>query len=99
WFSEPELARGRDFARPQHAIALARSALEFGALAALALRPPEPLRRPWSHPVAGGAVTAAGLSLVLTVPGLPLRAVARTRSLAVGLDTQSWCAWAADLAK
>jgi STE24 endopeptidase len=99
WFSEPELARGRDFARPQRGLALVRSGLELAALTTLVRRPPEPLRRPWSHPVAGGAVTAAGLSLALTLPGLPLRALGRRRSLAVGLDTQSWGGWAADLAK
>ncbi|HYZ81998.1 MAG TPA: M48 family metalloprotease, partial [Solirubrobacteraceae bacterium] len=50
-------------------------------------------------PAAGGAATAAGLSLALSVPTLPLRAVSRRRAMAVGLDTQSWSAWVVDVAK
>jgi STE24 endopeptidase len=100
WFSEPELARGRDFVRPQRALALARSGLEFAALTAIVARPPAPLlRRRWPRPAVGGALTAAGLSLGLSVPGLPLRAVGRRRAIAVGLDTQSWGGWVSDLAK
>jgi STE24 endopeptidase len=99
WFSEPELARGRDYARPQRALALARSGLEFAALIAIVRRPPAPLGRPWSRPAVGGALTAAGLSLGLAVPGVPLSAVARRRAIAVGLDTQSWGGWASDLVK
>jgi STE24 endopeptidase len=99
WFSEPELARGRGYARPQRMIALVRSSTELAALVAVVRRPPAPLRRPWSHPLAGGAMTAAGLSLALSAPGLPLRAVARRRAVAVGLDTQTWGGWASDLAK
>jgi STE24 endopeptidase len=99
WFSEPELARGRDYARPQRALALVRSGVELAALTALVRRPPRLLHGPWSHPVAGGALTAAGLLLALTTPGLPLRAVARRRAVAVGLDTQTWGGWTSDLAK
>ena len=49
--------------------------------------------------MAGGAATAAGLSLGLSLPTLPLRAISRRRAIAVGLDTQSWGGWAGDLAK
>jgi STE24 endopeptidase len=101
YFSEAELARGRRYARPQLALGMASEALELGILVALALRPVGPLRagRRWEQPVAGGAAVAAGLGLAMTAATLPLRAAARRRRIAVGLDTQSWRGWLADLAK
>jgi STE24 endopeptidase len=99
YFSAAEIDRGRRFARPQLALGLTRGAIELGALAAVVREPPAILRRRWRRPVAGGAAAGAGLSLALSVPGLPLRAIARRRSVAVGLDTQTWRAWAGDLAK
>ena len=77
---------------------LARSVIEAAALAAA--RPPAAracCAAPGGvarRPAAGGAVTAAGLSLALSLPTLPLRAISRRRAIAVGLDTQSWGAWA-----
>jgi STE24 endopeptidase len=99
YFSTEEIERGRRYARPQLALLLTRSLIDAAALAALVRRPPRALRRTWSSPAAGGAATAAGLSLALSLPTLPLRAVSRRRAMAVGLDTQSWGAWAGDLAK
>jgi STE24 endopeptidase len=49
--------------------------------------------------VAGAALAAAGLSVALTVAGLPLSALARERAREVGLVTQSWAGWAGDVAK
>jgi STE24 endopeptidase len=101
YFSEAELARGRRYARPQLALGVVSAAVELGILVALALRPAGPLRagRRWDQPVAGGAAVAAGLGLAMTVTTLPLQAASRRRRIAVGLDTQSWGAWLADLAK
>src|SRR5450755_1498712 len=99
YFSEAEIARGRRYARPQTALALARGALQLGALAAATRRPPAVLRRRWRRPAAGGAIGAAALSLSLSVPLLPLRAISRRRAMAAGLDTQSWRGWASDLLK
>jgi STE24 endopeptidase len=99
YFSPAEIDRGRRFARPQMAIGMARSAIDLGALALLVRRPSAILRHRWSRPVLGGAATAAGLSLALTAPSLPLRALSRRRAKAVGLVTQSWGGWAGDLAK
>jgi len=99
YFSPEEIARGRHYARPQLALGLARRAIDLAALGLLVRRPPGVLRRSWSRPVLGGAATAAGLSLALSAPGLPLRAIARRRAIRVGLDTQSWGAWAGDFAK
>jgi STE24 endopeptidase len=102
YFSADEINRGRRYARPQLGLMLTRSLIDAIALAQLVRRPPAALRRVWPGgrgPVTGGAATAAGLSLALTLPALPLRAVSRRRAMAVGLDTQSWGGWAADAAK
>jgi STE24 endopeptidase len=99
YFSAEEIARGRRYARPQLGLMLARSMIDGIALAQLVRRPPAALRRAWSAPGAGGAVTAAGLSLALSLPTLPLRAISRRRAMAVGLDTQSWASWGGDVAK
>ncbi len=99
YFSAAEIARGRRFARPQLALGVARSAIDLGALALVVRRSPLPLRRRWARPALGGAAGAAGLSLALSLPSLPLRAIARRRAMRVGLDTQSWGGWGTDLAK
>jgi STE24 endopeptidase len=99
YFSEAEIRRGARFARPQLALALARGAVELGALATLVRRPPRWLARDFQRPVLGGAATGAGLAVALSLPPLPLRVVSRKRAMAVGLITQSWRGWAADLLK
>ncbi|HUO74312.1 MAG TPA: M48 family metalloprotease [Solirubrobacteraceae bacterium] len=97
-FSPEEIERGARFARPQLKLALARGALDAGALAAIVYRRPRALRDLPASP-AGGAVAAAGLGLALSLPSLPLAVVARRRAVAVGLITQSWRGWAVDLVK
>ena len=99
YFSDEEIRRGARFARPQMALGLARAAIELGALAAVVRRRPRWLSGPFKRPVADGAAAGAGLAVGLTLPGIPLRAIARKRGMAVGLVTQSWPGWAADLAK
>ena len=100
-FSAAEIARGRRYSRPQLAIRLAGSAVDIAALATIARRPRRGRSRHQSTTAAilGGAATGAGLSMALSIPGLPFTALARRRSLAVGLATQSWRAWGHDLAK
>jgi STE24 endopeptidase len=98
-FSEQEIERGRRYARPQRVLALAAGAVEIASLALVARRPPPPLTRSWDRPVLGGAAAGALLAVGLSAPPLPLRAVARRRAIAAGLDTQSWRGWAGDLAK
>src|SRR6185312_7401524 len=90
YFSEAEIRRGARFARPQLALAMARGAIELGSLALLVRRPPRWLSRPFKRPAAGGAATAAGLAVALSLPPLPLQAISRRRGIAVGLVTQSW---------
>jgi STE24 endopeptidase len=110
YFSAEEIERGRRYARPQLGLMLTRSLVDAAALAWLVRRPPAALRHTWSGGRGGGrwggwgsitrgAATAAGLSLALSLPTLPLRAISRRRAIAVGLDTQSWRAWGQDLAK
>jgi STE24 endopeptidase len=99
YFSDDEIARGRRYARPQLALLVTRSLIDAAALAGIVRRPPRPLRHTWREPVAGAAATAAGLSLSMSLPTLPLRAASRRRAIKVGLDTQSWGAWAQDVAK
>jgi STE24 endopeptidase len=114
YFSAEEIRRGAEFARPQLALGLARSALELGALSALVLasRRRAPRRRGVRglirrrrrdavslDPHLGGAIAGAGLAVGTTLLGLPLSAVARRRAIAVGLVTQSWRGWATDLIK
>jgi STE24 endopeptidase len=99
YFSAEEIDRGARFARPQRLLALARTAVELAALALVARRPPGLLRRRWGHPVLGGVAAGGALTLALSVPSLPLSALARRRAIAAGLDTQSWRDWGGDLAK
>jgi STE24 endopeptidase len=95
YFSAEELGRARRFRRGQLTLLGVRGAVELGLLAALARRPPRlPL-----PPVAAGAASAARLTAASTVAALPVRAVSRRRAQAVGLVTQSWGGWAADVVK
>jgi STE24 endopeptidase len=99
YFADKDVQRGARFARPQLALALARGAVELAVLASLARRPPRSLRGPSGRPFTTGAFAGAGLSIALTAPVLPLSALSRRRAIAVGLATQSWRDWGADLAK
>jgi Zn-dependent protease with chaperone function len=99
YFSREEIDRGARYARPQMALGLARTAIDAGVLSAVAIGPPSGWLRAVRRPVAGGALAGAGLSLALVLPPLPVAAVARRRAIAVGLVTQSWRGWAADLVK
>lgn len=99
YFSQAEIDRGARYARPQLGLAMARAATEVGALALLVRRPPRLLSTSGKRPVLAGALAGAGLATGLSLPPLPLAAIARKRAIAVGLVTQSWRGWAADLGK
>jgi STE24 endopeptidase len=72
----------------------------IATLAVLAWRPPgRLLARLEPRPLLGSAAAGAGISLVLVVAGLPIRAWMRSRAIDVGLVTQSWPDWAVDVAK
>jgi STE24 endopeptidase len=101
YFTRAEIERGARYARPQLALGLARSALQAGVLVAAHRRlrrraaPPRGARRE----ALAGAATAAGLALGTTAAGLPIAAASRRRALSVGLATQTWRGWGADLVK
>jgi STE24 endopeptidase len=99
YFTPEEIARGSRYARPQRALALARAAVDVGAIGLLVRRRPRPLARSWRRPALGGAAVGGALSLGLAVPTLPLSMIARRRAITAGLDTQSWRDWAGDLVK
>jgi STE24 endopeptidase len=99
YFSSQEIDRGARFARPQLALAMARGLVDLAALTAIATRPPGVLRREARRPLLAGAAAGAGLSAALTLPPLPIAAIARRRAIGVGLVTQSWRGWAGDLVK
>jgi STE24 endopeptidase len=89
YFSAADLDRARDFRGPQLALYGGIVLVQAGVLVAFVRRPP---RMP---PAAAGAV----LVLALSLAPLPLSAIARRRAVDVGLVTQSWGGWAADVAK
>jgi STE24 endopeptidase len=91
-FSEAEIGRARAYRRGQLAIFAASTAVETGALAALACG--GGLRLP-RRPAVAGAVLSAGLAAAT----LPFAAASRRRSMQVGLATQPWSGWAADVVK
>lgn len=97
YFSDEEIDRGRRYARPQLALGMARAAVDLAALGLLVRRPPMVLRA--SRGAGADGVAAAALAVGLSLPSLPLAAVARQRSKNVGLVTQSWRGWALDLLK
>ncbi|MDQ6749861.1 MAG: M48 family metalloprotease [Actinomycetota bacterium] len=99
YFSEHELARARDFRRPQLALAGGQAAIEIAVLVLLVLRPPTRLRTPFRRPLVAGALAGGALSVIVAVAPLPLGAVARARAVDAGLITQSWGGWAGDVAK
>jgi STE24 endopeptidase len=90
YFTEEEVARARRFRRPQLTLGLAGVGVRGTVLAALLRRPP---RR------GGAALAGAGTALVLDVATLPLAALARRRSIAVGLTTDAWRDWLTDVGK
>ncbi|MGZ4276301.1 MAG: hypothetical protein ACXVFK_06330, partial [Solirubrobacteraceae bacterium] len=95
YFTAAQIERARDYRRPQLALFAAGTAIEAGALAALARRPPGVLRGPFRRPAAAAAVAGAVMSLALAAAQLPLGVVSQRRARRVGLATQGWDAWAA----
>jgi STE24 endopeptidase len=104
YFSPVEIRRGARYARPQLAIGLAGQVIQLALLAGAVQYLARPGRRPLAdrvgaRPALGGALAAGVMSASGTLTGLPLGALARRRSLAVGLSTQSWRDWLLDVAK
>ena len=100
YFTALQLDRAEEYRSVQRVLGLAGLGVGIGTLAVLAWRPPERLLgRLGTRPLLGGAAAGAGISLLLVVAELPVRAWLRQRSLDVGLATQSWPDWAVDVLK
>jgi Zn-dependent protease with chaperone function len=100
YFTPSQLDRAEDFRSLQRVLIVAGIGVQIATLVVLAWRPPRRLlRRLERRPLLGGAAVGAGISLVLVVTSLPIRAWLRQRSLDVGLSTQSWPDWAVDVLK
>jgi STE24 endopeptidase len=104
YFTAAELQRARDYASGQRLLGLGALAVEGAVLVLAVARPPRraiPLaeRVTRGHDLAAGALVGAGLVAAVELAPLPLRAIARQRSLDVGLATQTWDNWAVDVAK
>ncbi len=101
YFTAAEIARGRDYTRPALALAAGQLLLQGGVLVLLVVRPPGRLRRAASarRPLALGAVAGGAMAVALTVVALPLGAITHGRAVDAGLSTQTWGAWALDVAK
>jgi STE24 endopeptidase len=100
YFTAFQLERAEDFRSLQRVLGLAGLGVGIGTLGILVWRPPRRLLgRLEPRPLLGGAAAGAGISLVLVVAELPIRAWMRQRSLDVGLSTQAWPDWAVDVVK
>jgi len=100
YFNAARVREARAYRRGGLALGLVGTGLEAGLLAALARRPPRPpVGLGQQRPVAGGAVAGAALALGLTAAGLPLDAVGHARARRVGLATQGWRGWLADVGR
>jgi len=96
YFSHDDIARARRFGRPQLALHALGGLVQAGMLTALVVHPPRV--RP-GRPLLTSVPAGAGLSALVGLASLPLSALARRRALSVGLATQSWRGWLADVAK
>ncbi|CAN5633098.1 hypothetical protein BH20ACT17_BH20ACT17_09770 [soil metagenome] len=99
YFSAQQIERARDFQRPQLVLYGGILVVELALLALLVARPPRRLRGPFRRPLLAAALAGAALSVAVSAAPLPLKVVARERARDVGLVTQSWGGYAADLAK
>jgi len=99
YFSAAEVERARDYRRPNLALYGATLLVQGGLLILLVRRPPRRLRGPFRRPVLAGAAGGAVLSVAVGVATLPIDAILRQRAIDVGLVTQGWGGWAADVAK
>lgn len=111
-FSAAELARARSFRTGQRILAAAGTAVDaavlVGALRVVRAAPggggrscPRYARSTSTIPraIAGGAGAAVALGLATTVAGLGIGALSRRRAARVGLVTDTWRGWAADLVR
>src|SRR4029077_16557635 len=89
YFSPAEVDRARTYRRPQLALFGGMLGVQGAVRGACVRRPPH----------LPAAASGAALAVSVGAAPLPLAAIARRRSVAVGLVTQSWRGWASDVGK
>jgi Zn-dependent protease with chaperone function len=100
YFTAFQLDRSDDFRSVQRLLGVGGLLVGTGTLALLAWRPPRrPFERLGRRPLIGGAVAAAGISLLLVLVEFPLSAWRHERAVDVGLSTQTWFDWVVDVGK
>jgi len=99
YFTAREVQRAEAYRGPQRLLGLGVLAVEIGVLAWVAVRPPAALTAPRRRPLVAAGAVGAALSVLVALAPLPLQAVAHQRAREVGLVTQSWGGWAADVAR
>jgi STE24 endopeptidase len=100
YFTAFQLDRAEDFRGLQRILGLTGLGVGLATLAILTWRPPRRLlERLEARPLLGGAAAGAAISVVLVAVELPISAWMRSRSLDVGLATQSWPDWGVDVVK
>jgi STE24 endopeptidase len=103
YFTEQQIDRGQDFGDGQRLLMFGTLAAEAGLLVMLASGRPAVVRRTLErageHPLRGGALVGAGLSLGLAVVALPFGIAGHQRAVDVGLSTQDLGSWFTDLGK
>jgi STE24 endopeptidase len=97
YFSPAYIERAEHFRTGQLILYGASLVVELGVLIYIVRRGP---RRNFKRPILGaGAAVGASLTVILTVANLPIAAISRQRAKDVGLVTQDWVGWAADVVK
>lgn len=99
YFTPQQLERAHDFRAPQRTVFLTSLVMDTAVLVLLVAKPPRVLTRLGRQPLAGAVAAGAGLSVGMTVIGLPLSMVSEQRARNVGLSTQNWRSWSGDVAK
>jgi STE24 endopeptidase len=99
YFTAFQLERAQDFRELQRWIGVGSLVVGGVTLALLAARPPRALERLGRRPLLGGAAAGAGIAVLIALVELPLSAWAHERAKDVGLSTQDWGPWLADVAK
>ena len=99
YFSATHVERAEAFRTGQLWLLGAQTAIELVLLVLIVRRPPRRLLAVRRRHVLAGAAAAAALSVSISLATLPVRAIARERAKDVGLVTQSWPGYAADVAK
>ena len=103
YFSRSELDRAAAFRGHQRLIGLGGLAVSVATLTLIAVGPGRGVRalmqRAERRPIFGGAAVGAGISLAITISGLPLSIWGHERAVDAGLSTQALGAWLLDVAR